>query len=144
MADDPSLKFPSGSCQGIGPAWQKSGPIWRPTGVTLTGDCITPLHFKNGTRNIVVRPPNPNDPDFRALANEFQTEFKAAEEVDGLSADDTAALLSKFGEDVVPRGPLGPQLQFAIRLVPREIMRQGLDITPALSPELKALIFDET
>jgi hypothetical protein len=140
---DPSLRFPSGTCQGFGPAWQKIGASWKPTGVSLAGPCITPLHFKNGTRKIVVHPQDPNDPDFVALAKEFQTEFKAAEKVDGLSADDTAALLSKFGDEHVVRGSIQP-LVFAIHLVPRETMREGLDITPSLSPQLKAAIFDES
>jgi hypothetical protein len=140
---DPSLDFPDGTCEGaVGPIWQKDGTSWRPTGLTesdLTGPCVTPIHFRNGTRNIIVQPPFANEPFFQALTHEFPN----AQVVDGLSADDTAALLSKFGEKVVNPVSLTP-LAFTLPTVPRENARLGVDITPPLSPKLKAAIFDES
>jgi hypothetical protein len=141
MADDLTPRFPSGTCQGFSPAWQKIGTTWKPVGLILSGECISPIRFKNGTRDIIVRPEDANDPDFRALAEEFPEAFKSAAIVDALGPDDTAALVSKYPDDVKVGLATSPPL-FAMPLVPRESMRDGVDITPNLPPELKAVIFD--
>jgi hypothetical protein len=137
-------QFPSGSCSGPS-TWQVIGGVWKPVdgASLLSGGCIYAVHFKNGSRDIIVRPADGSDPNFVALAAQFPTAFASAEVVDGLSADDTTALWSKYPNDVLFDVAAA---KFLLPLVPREQTEEGVDITPGpdptpLPPELQALIF---
>jgi hypothetical protein len=137
------MQFPAGTCS-THSTWQVVGGVWKPIDATssLTGGCIYAVHFKNGARDIMVRPADASDPNFLALKAEFPKAFESAEIVEGLSADDTTALWSKFPDDVLFDMAAG---SFLLPFVPRELTDEGIDITPGpsptpLPPEIQAVI----
>jgi hypothetical protein len=132
MASVPSADFPRGTCQGTS-VWSFDGKLWSPADkVKVTGNCATVLHFKNGSREFIVQPKDPNNPVFQAL----RTQFPTAAIVDGLGADDLAALSSKYLSELKFEGS-----QIRIPLVP---LGQPVDITPPLPDEVRRLIFGKT
>lgn len=138
MANNLSEPFPFDGCSGADLSnWQVEGGLWKPVDdpASLSGGCIYALHFQNDQREIVVQPPNAQDPEFLSLAAESP---KAV--VPGLSPEDTAALWSKFST-LVKRVP--GKREFTMPKVRRGTT---VDITPRpnhppLTDEIKELIF---
>jgi hypothetical protein len=125
MATGPASVFPSGPCQGTS-SWQFSGGVWSPVGpeVTATAACAVALVLQNGSRMIIVKPPDLADyPEIQALMAQSPSSV-----VTGLSSDDSAALWSKYPDDVIfDTSSQG----FTIPLVPRSTV---VDITPDPNP----------
>jgi hypothetical protein len=137
MATGPPRVFPSGTCQGVS-NWQFSGGVWSPVGpaVPATAVCAVALQFQNGSRKIVVRPPDLADyPEIQAIMAQSPSSV-----VTGLSSDDTTALWSNYPDDV---GVDTSNQVFTLPLVPRGTI---VDITPGPNPTplpaaIRAILF---
>jgi hypothetical protein len=137
MAIGPTSVFPSGLCQGTS-TWQFSGGVWSPVSPVCpaTAACAVALNFQNGSRMIIVKPFDLADyPEIQAIMARSPSSV-----VTGLGSDDSAALWSKFPDDVIFDAT---NQVFTIPLVPRGTV---VDITPDPNPTplpaaIRAILF---
>jgi hypothetical protein len=137
-----ATNFPSRGCTST-TTWVFIGNTWRQVDDTLTGGCTYAVHFKNGQREFLVRPVRED-----AAFQDIVARLPHLPILDGLSQEDTAALWSKFPEDVKPiQDPKHPgQRAFTL---PEVRPGQVVDITPGptstpLTDEIRKLIFGDS